>query len=96
MINWNLPSAEARLITAITRRAEKLSENPMQFDVLGCEMDITACHLNGCALDLKRLLKADNFNFAHDVYGIQRHIDRETGKLIDCFLPRFARRTEDA
>mgnify|MGYP006359556787 CR=1 FL=1 len=96
MINWNLPSAEARLITAITRRAEKLSENPMQFDVLGCEMDITACHLNGCALDLERLLKADNFNFAHDVYGIQRHIDRETGKLGDGFLPRYARRTEDA
>lgn len=96
MINWNLPNAEARIITAITRRARELSENPARFDFIECEMDITACHLNGCRLDLERLLAADDFNFLHDVYGIQRHIDRETGKLGDCFLPRYARRTEDA
>jgi hypothetical protein len=54
-------------------------------------MDITACHLNGCKLDLAKLLAADDFNFAHDVLGIRRHIDRETGQLMNCFRPRFAK-----
>lgn len=45
---------------------------------------------DGCPLKLEALAKADEANFAHDVFGIRRHIDRETGKLGDCFLPRFA------
>jgi hypothetical protein len=53
-------------------------------------MDIVACHANGCPLDLDRLAQADDFNIAHDVFGISRHLDRETGELTDCFLPRFA------
>lgn len=53
-------------------------------------MEITACHLNGCKLDLQALSQADDFNLQHDVFGIRRHLDRDTGKLKDCFLPRFA------
>lgn len=46
-------------------------------------------------LDLERLAGFPDFDFAHDVYGIMRHMDRTTGKLGGCFLPRCARR-EDA
>ena len=53
-------------------------------------MDMTACHANGCPVDWARLLEADDFNFIHDVGGIQKHLNRETGKLGDMFLPRFA------
>jgi hypothetical protein len=53
-------------------------------------MSITACHANGCPLELKRLLKADDANFAHDAFGICRHIDTQTGKLDGTFLPRYA------
>lgn len=55
-------------------------------------MDITATHANGCPLKLAELLAADDFNFSHDVAGIYRHLDRTTGKLLDCFLPRFAQK----
>ncbi len=55
------------------------------------EMDITATHLNGCSLRLKDLLNANRFNFVHDIVGISRHINRITGKLENCFLPRFAK-----
>lgn len=58
-------------------------------DALDRAMDLTACHANGCPLDLDGLLNADGFNFAHDVLGIARHMDRETGKLNNCFLPRY-------
>jgi hypothetical protein len=53
-------------------------------------MDIDATHCNGTPLKLEELLKADDANFAHDVFGIIRHIDRTTGKLTMCFLPRYS------
>lgn len=61
------------------------------------QMDLAAVHANGCPLDLEKLLAADDFNFAHDVFGIYRHLDRDGksptgGKLLDLFLPRTARR----
>lgn len=55
-------------------------------------MDIEACHSNGCPLKLHELLEADDANFGHDVFGIRRFIDRETGKLTQSFCPRFASR----
>lgn len=42
-------------------------------------------------LDLDALLAADSGNFLHDVAGIHRHMDRTTGKMGDCFVPRFSR-----
>ena len=57
------------------------------------EMDVTAVHCNGCPLDLEKLLAFDAFNFAHDINGIRRHLNRQTGKLEDFFLPRCAMRS---
>lgn len=53
-------------------------------------MDVTAAHANGNPLRLHALLAADDFNFAHDVFGIHRHMNRDTGELGDCFVPRFS------
>ena len=53
-------------------------------------MDIIAIHLNGCKLKLKELLEAPLNDFLHDIGGINQHIDRDTGQLQDCFLPRYA------
>lgn len=58
-----------------------------QRDVL---MDISACHFGAQKLRLDDLLAADDLNFIHDVAGINRHLDRETGTLRDCFSPRFS------
>lgn len=60
------------------------------YSMMDCLMDINAAHSNGCPLDLARLLAADDFNFIHDVAGIARHLDRNSGKLTGHFLPRFA------
>lgn len=57
--------------------------------LLEIEMDLLATHANGCHLDFERMESADDFNLMHDVGGIYRHIDRETGRLTGCFLPRF-------
>jgi hypothetical protein len=33
---------------------------------------------------------ADGSNFVHDIVGIERHLNRQTSQLGDCFIPRFA------
>jgi hypothetical protein len=82
-INWDVTKADAEIIRNIVKRAKP-------DDVLELTMDITAVHLNGQPLRLADLLKADDFNFWHDIRGIQRHIDRGNGRLGHHFLPRFA------
>lgn len=91
MISFAVSKTEARLIAKIASRAVTLAESHgCEVDYTTMEMDITACHLNGCPLDLEQLLAFDDGNFGHDVLGIRRHIDRKTGELTDCFLPRCA------
>lgn len=87
-INFKASKHDADTIEAIVLRAENLREtiNGQETDRLSLTMDLTATHLNGTPLRLA----ADDFNFAHDVFGIERHINRRTGKLQNCFLPRFA------
>lgn len=53
-------------------------------------MDVEAVHAR-VPLRLQELLEADDFNFAHDIGGIARHLDRRTGLLTNHFLPRFAK-----
>ena len=88
-INWHCTSEELNLIKQIAERVVLLFRMGSQIDI---QMDIAACHLNGNPLDLHGLLNANNGDFAHDVSGIFEHLDRETGKLMHYFVPRFSRR----
>lgn len=82
---------EARIIHKIAARAVNMAIGAgFDYPIMDADMDITACHCNGNPLKLDALLRADEFNFAHDVFGIRRHINRETGKLENCFSPRFS------
>jgi hypothetical protein len=91
MVKFDVTSDEQKAIVAIAERAVNLAkECGVEYAKIDCIMDLTATHSNGTPLDLDRLLKADNFNFSHDVFGIRNHIDRETGKLTDFFQPRTA------
>lgn len=83
--------ADSIKIRQIADRAMKLSkELGVDRDKLSLTMDMTACHLNGNPLRLDDLINADDFNFCHDVFGIERHMDRGTGRLLNCFRPRFS------
>ena len=87
MINWDTTREDEKLINIIVKRAVRKYE----VDAMDTRMDITATHLNGCPLDLEKLLTFDDFNFAHDIFGIAKHIDRTTGELTHFFLPRCAK-----
>lgn len=88
MINWTIGNDEMKLINDIAQRA--LACGYYDSPLLAI-MDITAVHANGNPLRLRELAQADAFNFSHDVIGIIRHLDRDTGKLTDHFRPRYSR-----
>lgn len=99
IISFKTTKSEMQMIVAIVNRAQKLGivtpakpgkQSGHGYSRMTCDMDLTACHCNGNPLDLAALLGADDFNFTHDLCGIARHIDRETGKLMDCFVPRMS------
>ncbi len=91
MIKFDVTREDGKVILAITKRAKRMFEDRgVDHDALSINMDITAVHANGNPLRLAELLNADDFNFAHDVFGIYGKLDRSTGKLVDFFSPRFS------
>ena len=92
MINWTHDKAEFEIEAQIAKRAVALAkEHGIEYKQMDAVMDIDATHNNGCPLKLTELLAADDFNFVHDVFGIRANIDRKTGKLQNCFVPRYAK-----
>ncbi len=89
-ISFKTTKEEAIQIGHIINRARKLSDNPDQIDTMSHHMDISACIANNFPLKLQEWLDAPDGDFLHDFYGITRHINRKTGKIENCFLPRFA------
>lgn len=86
-IDWKLDDHDRELVGLIVDRA--LAHPSATIDPLDLEMDLTACHLNNeRKLDLQKLLEFDEFNFWHDITGISNHLDRNTGRLTNHFLPR--------
>ena len=90
-INFKTTRHEFDVIQKISHRAATLfAEHEIPVERNAIVMDITATHANGTPLRLEALLGADEFNFAHDIFGIRQHLDRETGRLDSRFLPRFS------
>lgn len=82
-ISFRIKPEEQTLVSAIIKRCK-----PRSGEAMNLSMDLIAAHANGCPMDWQKLLDAPNFDFWHDINGIQRHINRDTGQLEDCFLPR--------
>lgn len=96
-INFEATQEEHALARKIARRARDiLLDNGIDRGASDISMDLIATHANGCPLDFERLSSADDFNLMHDVGGIARHLDRNTGHLGGCFMPRFAMKQGDA
>lgn len=104
MISFDVTTREAEVINRIALRMKalvaKVSHPEKARKVQDYQMDVTAVHANGCPLKLEELLAADDFNFFHDLAGIERHLDRNdrsptAGQLLDCFLPRYAQKARD-
>jgi len=90
MINWDLSLEEEVLVGKIAEKAIKqvklIYPKISKLDLI---MNIVAVHNENGKLRLEDWLNADDQNFFHDIFGIMRHIDKETGKLKNFFEPRF-------
>lgn len=90
-INWTLNELDHATINAIVTRAWKEQSVKESYTTRrDLFMDITATHLNGTKLKLRDMYRAPSFDFFHDIWGIANNLNRETGKLENLFLPRFA------
>ncbi|MED1228437.1 hypothetical protein P4T89_13015 [Bacillus nakamurai] len=74
-------------IVDIAKRAEE--KNLLMFDRMSLIMDLK-CVNEEFNLRLEDLLNADDFNFSHDILGIQNNLNREERKMENLFVPRFA------
>jgi hypothetical protein len=91
-MNFTATRADQRTILAIVERFESICARYGVHGVMQRQellMDVEACHCNGCPLRLEALLEADDVDFVHDIGGITTHLDRQTGALTDCFVPRY-------
>lgn len=78
---------EMLIIVEIAKRAE--DKGLLMFDRMSLIMDIENAHKQ-FNLKLNEWLKADDLDFSHDIVGIQQNINRETKKVENYFLPRYA------
>lgn len=91
-VSFTTSRADVVLIGRIVDRAVMIADQRgTPADPLDWRMTITAAHANGCPMRLDDWLAADDVNFCHDLFGIDRHLDRDTGKLMNFFRPRFAK-----
>lgn len=91
-VSFDISSADSALVEKIVDRFVGMATMlGQQVDRLSTTMDLVATKANGCPLDFQRLLDANDTDFAHDVIGIEQHLDRTTGKLTNLFCPRAAR-----
>ena len=80
--------SDVDLIGEIVKRGYDLyTEYGLKFDNLGMLMDLTAI---GSQLRLRELLGAKECDFLHDLIGIEKHLNRTTKKLENCFVPRYS------
>lgn len=89
-MNFAIDDESRDLIDAIVQRFfEAHPDHPA--DRRDVVMDLIACHNGGCPLDFAAMAAFDDFpQVAHDITGIGRYLDRETGELDRGFHPRFA------
>ena len=87
----NLTKNEHEQIWKIVDRAE---QNDLFCDSrLNHVLDVTNA-AKQFDMRLQEWLEADDENFCHDWFGIYAHINRETCRVEDLFMPRFANPTK--
>ncbi len=92
-VSFECSAADHALVEIIIKRAIARDLIPRR-QKTHHTMNLTAAHCNGCPLDLYRMATWErDFDIAHDLYALDKHVSRDTGKITDpFFVPRFAKR----
>lgn len=89
MIDWKKVTTTMMILAnGIVKRAERLAKDAgVDVDRISMQMDLLAAAVVE-KINLEKLSGFDDTNLGHDVFGISRHLDRETGKIGGGFWPR--------
>lgn len=87
-VSFKVSQQDRECIFRIAKKAADCGLIKDKQDRLYLEMDLAALKAQGCPIDFEVLLGFGIQDFTHDICGITRHINRATGQLCDCFLPR--------
>ena len=88
MIKWeNVSKEDYKTISKIVNRITGMYPT---IDKMSANMDLSAAHAT-TPINLVKLLTSSDFDLLHDVAGIFDNLDRETGELKNCFVPRSCR-----
>ncbi len=94
-VSFKASPEETRMALLCAQRANRLATAmSVTYSVQQAHMDLLAPHANGCPMDFAALLAANDANFSHDVFGIGRYLNRSSGRLGDCFLPRYSKQSQ--
>lgn len=85
IMDFKLSKKDRAALDKVIARAKK---ELVITDVQDMDMSLTACHKYDVKLDFEKMLRAKVSDLGHDIYGIIRHINPETGKLGRHFHPR--------
>lgn len=78
---------ELQLLTAIAERYEQM--DVFAEDRMTTVMDLEVTQKQFPEGNLEVLLNLSDGDFAHDLFGIKRHINRREMMVEGCFVPRF-------
>ena len=83
--------AEIKAINTIADRALAIGQQAgrRQLTKAAIVHDLLGTHAI-CPLALAKLAEAKDLDLAHDVFGIEQHLDRQAGMLKNAFTPRYA------
>ena len=91
MVRWNKATAQISLLADVAaKRALKIAHDSRaetKLSMMAVVMDLTAVAIEE-QVCLNTLCSFSDGDFGHDVFGIMRFIDRDTGKLTQGFFPR--------
>jgi hypothetical protein len=79
-----------RIDEVVDRATTLFAKMDPPLDRLCLTMDLMVVHAVIFPLDLEGMVTGDETNFAHDIGGISRYLDRTNGRLMDSFEPHFA------
>jgi hypothetical protein len=88
----SLKSADFKLVVAIAFKATKIAKRVFKHNVNPAAVAevLAVVHLNDTKLRLQDMLNGRDFDLCHDISGMCKNLDQNTGCLENCFRPRFA------
>jgi len=81
---------ERKIVEIINKIADRATVINPNYDKTTVMMDLLVLLETGVKMRWEDLLNAPQFDFIHDIAGINTHLNRNTYKLEDCFWPRYA------